>query len=131
MGESVGRYEGDTLVIDTIGFNDKTVVDRFGTPHREKLHVVERWRVIDQGLTLRVDIEVDDPDTFHMPWKTYQLLGRIARGFEFRDLCGEQREPLRLRHAAGSDAGFLSARHPRPRRGEGNTGRFRAGWNLG
>jgi len=93
MGESVGRYEGDTLVIDTIGFNDKTVVDRFGTPHSEKLHVVERWRVIDQGLTLRVDIEVDDPDTFHKPWKTYQLLGRIARGFE-SEICAENNANL-------------------------------------
>jgi hypothetical protein len=43
-GESVGHYEGDTLVIDTIGLYDKTVVDVYRTPHTEKLHVVERWR---------------------------------------------------------------------------------------
>ena len=48
-GESVGHYEGDTLVVDTIGFNDKTFVDSYRTPHTDKLHVVERgptdrWR---------------------------------------------------------------------------------------
>jgi len=46
---SVGHYEGDTLVIDTIGLNDKTVVDIYRTPHTEKLHVVERWRMVDGG----------------------------------------------------------------------------------
>jgi hypothetical protein len=42
LGESVGHYEGDTLVVDTIGLNTRTVVDSFRTPHTEKLHVVER-----------------------------------------------------------------------------------------
>ena len=46
-GESVGHYDGDTLVVDTIGFNDKTCVDNFRTPHSEKLHVVERWKLAD------------------------------------------------------------------------------------
>ena len=127
MGESVGWYEGDTLVIDTIGFNDKTVVDRFGTPHTEKLHVVERWRVIDQGLTLRVDIEVDDPDTFYQPWKTYQVLGADRPGVRDRDLRREQREPLRLRHAAGPDAGFLSLLRDLAGGCVGAAGRFHAG----
>src|SRR6266700_1477741 len=46
MGESIGHYEnGDTLVVDTIGLNDKTYVDNFRTPHTEKLHVVERFRI--------------------------------------------------------------------------------------
>jgi hypothetical protein len=44
-GESVGHYEGDTLVIDTIGLHTKTLVDYYRTPHTEKLHVVERWRI--------------------------------------------------------------------------------------
>jgi hypothetical protein len=50
-GESVGHYEGDTLVVDTIGLSDKAPVDGFETPHTEQLHVVERWRLID-GETL-------------------------------------------------------------------------------
>src|SRR6202166_1374450 len=51
-GESVGHYEGDSLVIDTIGLNNKTVVDIYRTPHTETLHVVERWHVIDGGKTM-------------------------------------------------------------------------------
>jgi hypothetical protein len=42
-GESIGRYEGDTLVVDTIGLDDRTLVDGFGTPHTKELHVIERY----------------------------------------------------------------------------------------
>jgi hypothetical protein len=48
---SIGHYEGDTLVVDTIGLNDKTFVDNYRTPHTEKLHVVERWTLLDGGKT--------------------------------------------------------------------------------
>src|SRR5580704_13713664 len=51
-GESVGHYEGDTLVVDTVGFNDKSFIDKFRTPHTEKLHVVERMRLADEGKVL-------------------------------------------------------------------------------
>ena len=55
-GELVGHYEGDTLVVDTIGLNSKTFVDHYRTPHTEKLHVVERWRMIEAGKKLEVSI---------------------------------------------------------------------------
>ena len=93
MGESVGWYEGDTLVIDTIGMNTKTFADRFGTPHTEKLHVVERWRLVEQGLTLRVDLTVEDPDTFYQPWKTYELFRRTGRPLEV-EVCAENNANL-------------------------------------
>ena len=64
-GESVGHYEGDTLVVDTIGFNDKTFVDSYRTPHTDKLHVVERFRLIDGGNTLEVAFTVEDPGAFY------------------------------------------------------------------
>lgn len=71
-GESVGRYEGDTLVIDTIGLkaHKMNVVDNYGTPHTDKLHVVERYRVINdaQGKGLEVRFRVEDPGAFTMPW---------------------------------------------------------------
>jgi len=67
-GESVGHYEGDTLVVDTIGFNDKTFVDGYRTPHTTQLHVVERFRVINGGKGLDVSFTVDDPGTFYKPW---------------------------------------------------------------
>jgi hypothetical protein len=75
-GESVGRYEGDTLVVDTIGMNNKTFVDNYRTPHTEKLHVIERFRMIDGGKTLEVHMTVEDPDTFNKPW---QAIRRFAR----------------------------------------------------
>jgi len=93
MGELVGRYEGDTLVIDTIGMNTKAPVDRYGTPHTEKLHVVERWRLVEQGLMLRVDITVDDADTFYQPWKTYQEYQRSNRPLEV-EICAENNTNL-------------------------------------
>jgi hypothetical protein len=55
-GESIGHYEGDTLVVDTIGLNDKTFVDNYRTPHTEKLHVVERWTLLDGGKTLEANV---------------------------------------------------------------------------
>jgi hypothetical protein len=67
-GESVGHYEGDTLVVDTIGQNDKTFVDGYRTPHTTQIHVVERYRVINGGKGLETTITVDDPGTFYRPW---------------------------------------------------------------
>ena len=66
-GESVGHYEGDTLVVDTIGLNDKTFVDNSRTPHTEKLHVVERFKLVDGGKKMQVDITFEDPDAFNAP----------------------------------------------------------------
>ena len=83
-GESVGHYEGDTLVVDSIGFNDKTFVDNYRTPHTEKLHVTERWKMIDEGKNLEVAITIDDPDTYNQPW---QGLRRYRRA---QEQLGEQ-----------------------------------------
>ncbi len=66
-GESVGRYEGDTLVVDTIGLNDKTFVNNFRTPHTEKLHVVERFKLSADGRFLEALVKVEDEDTFNEP----------------------------------------------------------------
>jgi hypothetical protein len=65
MGDSVGHWEGDTLVVDTIGFNDKTEVS--GYMHTEDLHVVERFRRIENG-SLQYDVTVEDPNVFARPW---------------------------------------------------------------
>ena len=75
-GESVGHYEGDTLVIDTIGMNAKTFVDNYRTPHTEKLHVVERWRLIDGGKQIEVHMTVEDPDTYNQPWQVIRRFNR-------------------------------------------------------
>jgi hypothetical protein len=67
-GDSVGHYEGDTLVVDTIGQNDKSVIDYFSTPHSTAMRVVERYRLINNGRTLEVRFAVEDPNAFTMPW---------------------------------------------------------------
>jgi hypothetical protein len=86
-GESVGHYEGDTLVVDTIGFNDKTFVDNYRTPHTTQLHVVERFRMIEGGKTLEVKISVDDPGAYNMPWTARSTWRRVHPGMLIEDLC--------------------------------------------
>jgi hypothetical protein len=78
-GESVGHYEGDTLVVDTIGLNDKTVVDIYRTPHTERLHVVERWRIVDGGKAMQVIFTVEDPDAFYEPWTAMRRYRRVQQ----------------------------------------------------
>jgi hypothetical protein len=87
-GESVGHYEGDTLVIDTIGMNNKTVVDIYRTPHTEQLHVIERWRKVDNGKGMEAEFTVDDPGAFYKPWTAKRSYHRIDQSFEER-ICAE------------------------------------------
>ena len=61
FGESVGHYEGDTLVVNTIGITPRTFVDNYQTPHTDQLHVVERFQMADAGKTLEVKVHVEDP----------------------------------------------------------------------
>jgi len=76
-GESVGRYEGDTLVVDTIGLNTRTPVDGYQTPHTEQLHVIERFHMTNGGKILQVDVHVEDPGTFTTPWNAIQRYRRV------------------------------------------------------
>jgi hypothetical protein len=91
-GESVGHYEGDELVVDTIGFNDRTFVDNYRTPHTDKLHVVERFKLINGGKTLIDTIRVEDPGAFNMPWTAVQRWKRTDRGPIEEDSCAENNE---------------------------------------
>ena len=68
MGESFGHYEGGEFVVDTIGLNDKTFIDWYHTPHTEKLHVVERYKLIEGGKRLQGMLTVEDPGTFTTKW---------------------------------------------------------------
>ena len=92
-GESVGHYEGDTLVIDTIGQNTKTVVDPYRTPHTEKLHVVERWRMVNDRQAMEVTFTVDDSDTYYEPWSGMRRYRRVQQQFR-EDICAENNEHL-------------------------------------
>jgi hypothetical protein len=91
-GESVGHYEGgDTLVVDTIGLNDKSFVDSYRTPHTAQIHVVERFRLVDGGKALENVFTVDDPDAFNMPWSASKRWRRIQRPFE-ENVCAENND---------------------------------------
>jgi hypothetical protein len=86
-GDAIGHYEGDTLVVDTIGLNTKTFVDNFDTPHSDKEHVVERFHMIDKGMTLEDDVHVEDPGAFTVPWNAIQRFRRVEPG------VAENKEP--------------------------------------
>src|SRR5262249_15917061 len=87
-GDSVGHYEGDTLVVDTIGLNDKTFMDNYRTPHTDKLHVVERWRLIENGAKLEIAIAIDDPATSNQPFNVRRQYDRVNRNYA-EDICSE------------------------------------------
>jgi hypothetical protein len=87
-GESVGHYEDDTLIVDTIGLNDKTFLDNYRTPHSDKLHVTERWRMIENGKKLEILLTIEDPATFNQPWQALRQYNRVNRTFS-EDICSE------------------------------------------
>ena len=90
FGESIGHYEnGDTLVIDTIGLNDKTFVDNYRTPHTDKLHVVERFKLVNAETAIEVRVRVEDPGAFTMPWEAMQRYRRIEVGPMGESTCAE------------------------------------------
>jgi hypothetical protein len=70
MGDSIGHWEGDTLVADTVNFNDKSWLDRMGHPHSDALHVVERIRRIDHD-HLVDDLTIEDPKAYTKPWTSH------------------------------------------------------------
>lgn len=70
MGDSIGRWEGDTLIVDTINFNDKTWIDRIGHPHSSQLHVIERFRRPDHD-HLVDDITIEDAKAYTKPWTVH------------------------------------------------------------
>lgn len=116
MGDSIGHYEGNTLVVDTIGIKLEpyTVADRFGTPQSDMMHVVERYRLIDAndaqaalerhaavvGVTgpivpdakyakaLRIEVSVEDPKIFTAPWRANVTYRRVIRGYN-EGACAE------------------------------------------
>lgn len=87
MGDSIGSWDEDTLVVDTIGFNDKTWLDRAGHPHSEALHVVERFRRIDHN-TLQDDLTIEDPKAYTKPWSGH-LVFRLKQDWRITEMVCE------------------------------------------
>jgi hypothetical protein len=120
MGDSVGHYEGDTLVVDTVGIEQgiTPIIDRYGTPRSEALHVIERYRLVDyavaneaaerhqkedgpaglggnvavdrdyKGKGLQLQFTVEDPKVFTRPWSA-QITYRRTAGAWTEQICAE------------------------------------------
>lgn len=101
MGHSVARWQGDTLVVDTVGLTDRTTIDQVGMPHSEDLHVVERFRRADKD-TLEILVTIEDPKTFTRPWTmkaTYKLAPAGTKVTEY--ICENNRN-------AASEQGYTT-----------------------
>jgi hypothetical protein len=114
MGQSTGRWEGDTLIVDTIGFNDQTWFDRAGNFHSEALHVVERFTPKSPDV-LDYQVTIEDPKVFTRPWKIqiplYRRQDKNVQLMEFK--CVEFVEELmygHLRKKSGNEKPFAAAR---------------------
>ena len=103
-GHSIGRWEGDTLVVDTVGYNDKFWFDSRGTPHTEQLHTVERYTRINYGRLLH-EFRIEDPGAFSRP-VDLKFTARLLRP-DLKTGGGELMEFICLEdNQYGSAAGF-------------------------
>lgn len=84
MGHSIGRWDRDTLVVDTVGLNDKTWIDSIGYPHSEALHIVERYRRLSHD-QLEVLLTFDDPKAYTKPW-TGKILFALKPDWEISEM---------------------------------------------
>jgi hypothetical protein len=88
LGTSVGRWEGDTLVVETAGFRGDTWIDRAGLPKSDGMKVTERLRLTGGGQTLENLITIEDPANYTAPWTTRAVYRRAPRGTEMKeDVC--------------------------------------------
>jgi hypothetical protein len=85
-GNSIGHWEGDTLVVDTIGLNGKMWLDRVGHPDSDQMHVVERIHRVDEK-TLQVDFTFDDPKSYVKPWTALMRFGLRPNWDIIEDIC--------------------------------------------
>jgi hypothetical protein len=93
-GHSIGRYEGRTLVVDTVGFNDKFWFDFKGHPHSEQLHVVERY-TRTTPTTLVNEITIDDPGSYARPFTVTFTAALRPRGDELMEyICNENNQDI-------------------------------------
>ncbi len=90
-GHSVGHWEGDTLVVDTVGFNERMWIDREGMPHTEKLHLIERFTRTDFN-TMKYEMTIDDPGAYTKTWTTGFFLRWNSSDEMFEFICQENNQ---------------------------------------
>jgi len=100
LGYSIGKWESDTLVVETKGFNDRGWLDTFGAPHSDELHLTERFRRRDFG-HMAIAISIDDPKTYTKPVVFTQNVRLIPDSELLEDFCENERD---VKHMTGSAA---------------------------
>jgi len=96
FGYSVGKWDGDTFVVDTEGFNDKSWLDDAGHPHTESLHTTERFRRRDFG-HLDIEFTIDDPKTYSKPWSVTVPFELLPDTDIIENICENEKDAVRLR----------------------------------
>jgi len=90
LGDSIARWDGDTLVVDTTGFNDITWLNDAGAPHGEGLHLIERIRPVQGGRYLEYQVTAEDPQTLARPYSYTRVYQRSATELQ-EDFCETRR----------------------------------------
>ncbi len=103
-GDSIGHWEGDTLVVDTVGLNDKAWLDADGHPRTTKAHIIERFTRPELA-KMTVDITIDDPGAYSKPWNVHEV-AQLAPGWEIMEyICNENQDAngnnLDVQHLVG------------------------------
>jgi hypothetical protein len=103
LGYSVGKWDGNTLVVDTVGLNDKTWLDGAGHPHSDALHVVERFRRAGAD-ALQVSLTIEDPKAYSKSWTSAPRTFELKRGYELTEDYCVTADSLGARKAASPPA---------------------------
>ena len=99
LGYSIGKWDGDTLVVETRGFNGKTWLDQAGKPTTDALHVTERYRRRNFG-SMEIQITIDDPKAYTKPWTVTEDARLLTSGDLYEFICNENN--LDLEHLPGA-----------------------------
>ena len=91
LGYSIGKWEGDTFVVATTGFNDQTWLDDPGHPHTDAMHAIERFRRPDFG-HLEIDITIDDPKAYSTPWTITARFDLLPDTELIENLCDNEKD---------------------------------------
>lgn len=94
LGDAIGHWERDTLVVDTVGFNEETWLDQDGHPHTDAMRTTERFTRINE-LTLRYEVTVDDPKAYTQPWTASYLIPFVPGTELMEYICQEDNKDAR------------------------------------